>query len=292
MPHAISRRLNETVARLAAAKPRLILQSAVELNPTTFRIVASHAPIAGELNEADYSEMLRNATEKKFSLIPDTVDVLTDENTHQEVITALIEASAPAKRYDEDYVRANMRVLAANSFMDDTDQTIWRVVGDGDNRMLVQSLREDFAGLLSARLARTPGAVVASAIYSGITPANGDYIYYYNTEAGNLAFGFAVTSGDQLKVFDRTAAQLFDISAAHVVAAADGTTLDKKYSLAAHIMEDRSRQSLAENISPSALNAYLDYMRTLYSGTEYFRDLEKLVKLRRSLPGAQTTTHE
>jgi hypothetical protein len=281
------------LAKAAITPPVLLLQQATPLSNTAFRVVAAHAPSQLLLDENAYNDMIMLATDKQFRLLPDSLMSVKDYS--QQIINSMIiEANTEVLEYDETYIKDKMRVMSANVFVDDSDQTIWRVVGDGVDRMLVQSVHEDFAELLNARLARRANQVVASANYIDINPENGDYIEYYNAEAGTLSWGFAVNTMEDLQVFDRAQQQLFKITAANILAAADGINLDNKYSLANRIMQDdRSRFALAENISPSALSAYVDYMRTLFAGTDYFAELEKLIRQRRGKgPAIINTIHD
>lgn len=280
-----SARFNETVAKIADTKPVMLIQQATQLSDVAFRIVATHAPFKAPLDEADYDQMLATATNNQFRLFPATLQPLNQSNG-QHIVSFIIEANTQIKDYSETEVRERMRVLTANVFVDDSDNTIWRVVENGDQKYLVQSIKEDFAKLLGARLAKRSNQIVSNAHYAGIIPANGDYIQYYDKNLGNLAFGFAMTSNDNtVQVCERTSGNLVKIDPTHVVAAAQGSSLDKKYSLANYLVQQTgSNTVLAEEFSPAALGAFVDYMRQLYGGTDYFVQLEKLIRNRRGQP--------
>jgi len=276
-----SRRFHQAIAKIAEAKPTLLLQQAIALSNIAFRVTAAHAPHRQALSERDYDEMVAAATENKFRLFPDTLEIIGAERG-QQIISGIVEANSEVRDFEANKER--VRVLAANTFIDDVDNSIWRVVENSGKKFLVQSVKEDYASLIGARLARRAGQVVASANYPGLVPANGDYVQFYHPQ-GQLAWGFAITAADnKIKVLERDSRQLVDITPAHVVAACDGLSLDKKHS-AAHHMLDTSRHAniLAAAIEDTALTAYLDYMRNLFGDTDYFRQLEKLIRERRNM---------
>jgi hypothetical protein len=71
--------------------------------------------------------------------------------------------------------------------------------------------------------------------------------------------------------------------------------LDSKKSLVAFINNSRdgTDKVLADDFTPQAQNAYLDYMRTLYSDTDYFKSLESLImERRRTDVGELSLNHE
>lgn len=281
------------LAKAAATPPVLLLQHAAQLSPSAFRVVACHGPSRLELDEAAYNNMIVAATNKQFRLIPDTLIPLSDYS-QQVVFSGIIEANTAIRDYDETYIKSNMRVMTANVFVDDSDQTIWRVVGDGPDKMLVQSVHEDFAALLNDRLVRRASQAVAASLPEFVVD-NGDYIEYFHNDSGSLHWGFAMHSQDnKLQVFDRQDKELHAITTAHILSAADGNSLDKQYSLANRIQQENrdNHTVLADTITPSALNAYVDYMRTLFAGTEYFSQLEKLIKQRRTGGEVYNTIHD
>jgi len=287
-----SARFNETIAKIAETKPIMLLQRAIALAPMAFRVVATHAPYREQLTEQDYDQMLATATGNQFRLFPATLEPLNNING-QYIVSFIAEANTAVKDYSEPYVREHMRVLSSNVFVDDSDNSIWRVVENGDQKYLVQSIKEDYAKLIGERLARRASQVVSSANYAGIVPANGDYLQFYASDKGNLAYGFALSSDGKLQVGERESGKLIEIAPAHVVAAVQGTSLEKKYSLAQHMINETGGTAvLAEEISPAALTAFVDYFRTLYSNTDFFASLEKLVRNRRSQPRITELMHD
>lgn len=286
-------RLHHTLARIADAKPQLLLQRALPLSNSAFRITASHGVNRLNIDEDGYNDLVMAATKRVFGLVPDTLVFLADDISRQIVLSAIIQANTEVRDYSEQNLRG-MRAVSANVFADDSDNSIWRVIGDGDNRALVQNMKEDFSALLAARLERRAEAVV-TANYAGEVPANGDYVYYYNPEFYQTGFGFALTSSDnKLQVYDRERNAAFAITAGHIIEINDGEALPKEYSLVARMLEDagRSRAVLADVIAPAAFTAYLDYMRTLFAGTDYFAELERQIKSSRKSGGTMTTIHD
>jgi hypothetical protein len=270
------------MASIASAKPTLILQNAMKLSPIAFRIVASHAPYKDALLESDYVAMVQAATNNQFQLLSDTFEPLGISNG-QRVVSGIIEAYTAVKDYDPSYVKDHMAVLAENIFRDKDDDSIWNVVTNGDQKYLVQSVKEDFGQLIGARLARTSAQIVANANYAGIVPANGDYICYYSPNNHSLAWGYALATDQELQVFERKEKKLHTIHPAHVVICAQGNSLDNKYNMVKWIaaQSPNTNRVLADDFTPAAQSAYLDYMRTLYSGTDYFTKLEQLIMHRR-----------
>jgi len=299
---ALSPRIMTTLAKIKNSKPTLLLQEARQLNATAFRVVASFAPIGKQpITANDLSEMVLTATDGQFRLIADTATPL-DKVHDQCVVAMIVEANTQVREYDEAFIKDKCRALAKNLFSDNEDK-IWQVVDAGENKMLVQSVREDFAKLISSRLARKTNQIVSSisyqASYAGMLPANGDYICYYNPERQMLAWGFALATvraneGD-LNVFDRTERKLVPISTASVIPSrvVEGNSLDKKHSLLNYIQSNMNTRVLAEDITPAAMSNILDYMRMLYADTDYFDELEDLVSLRNKTDvGSLTLNHD
>ena len=273
----LSNRFHEAVAKIAESKPDLMLQQAKQLSNTAFSVTASHAPYREELTRADYENMVLSATNNQFRFVSDTLVKLRSTSSDV-VVSGIIEANTMTKEYDETDVRNNMRVITANVFADNEDK-IWRVVESGGVKHLVQSISEDFAQLIKSRLARRSNEIVSSAVYNGIVPADGDYVMFYDTNNSAINYGFAMTVAGDLHVGSRHSNDFTKIDSSQVIMAADGDSLDRKHSLN-HMMKAATPNESDFN---SDTEGYLNYMRQLFAGTDYFQGLEKLLSNRRRL---------
>jgi hypothetical protein len=268
---------NKMVA-IASAVPDVAIQNAVQLRDsnTAFRITASHTPSVNPLTRQDYMDMVSKAFDNKFVLIADSLEML-DIRPNAVIVSGIIEANVMVKEFKEDEVRASMKVLAANVFQDNEDD-IWTVAESNGTKHLVQSVKEDFARIVTSRLARKSSQVLANANYSGIVPESGDYIAYYNVKNQTVQSGFAMVADDMV-VYDRVQIEAINITTANILEVVPGSNLNDNYSLAKHIND--TSKVMADDMSTNFLQKYLQYARNLFGGTAYFEGLEKLVAKRR-----------
>ena len=283
----LSNKFHERLTAIASADPDMYLQNAYPLkgSNTAFRITATHAPVPMPLTRQNYFNMTATMMENSFCLIPDTLEDVGNKGTLK-VISAIVEANTQVKEFKEDEVRASYKCLSANIFIDDED-SIWKVVESNGQKHLVQQIKEDFGELIAARIARARGNQIVSANFSGIVPNTHDYIAYYNVQSQSLGYGYAL-AGDKLQVVDRRLREPVDITTANIIAVVDGNSLSKDYNANKHFSEENN-EVLADTMSRgNLLDSYLTYYKSLFGGSQYYAQLEKLIAERKRFGNMNT----
>ncbi len=265
--------------------PALSLQNFNEIpgsKGTVFRITASHGK-KKELTASDYVAMCQAEFGDKLALLPGSLDIVNDRQSISVLSGLMISntISKPASRQD----LKSLKVLSSNVFMDD-DSAIWKLVGDGENRRLVQAINEDLSQILASRVAKSSNVVLANVNYTGIVPERGDYAIYFSLASMDYEYGYAVPIENGIMVAPRSSTGEEVISSSQVIDCVDRLSLDiekqDKQVLSA-MMGGHTNKITTQNLSGDMAKVYLDYMRNLYADTPYFDSLEKLISIRRGL---------
>lgn len=264
--------LTASLTEIAQKGPILAIQSHEKIaNGDAYRIVASHNP--GEFTEADFADSVRRTFEGKLSLVECSVNRVLDGN--QPVTTLLVVANAESKDYTPETTKG-MQVVTANMFMDESDN-MWKVVGDEQNRRLVQMSNDNLDEILASRMARK---VVHASYTPDVKVGNGDYIHYYEPKLGRVTAGFTMNVAEVGQVVvERSTGAPYKVEAAQIV-----DTIPSKF-LSEEFRVDIPRHLTLAELTGTMASAHMDYMRKLYAGTPYFAKLEKLVAQKKSNGG-------
>lgn len=226
---------------------------------------------------SDYEETLAELFDGKFRCVAGSMFPFEHQHSKNPLMRVVVARNAPTKDYTPE-VQASMRVVSANVFQDDEDNSLWKLVESNGSKRLVQTTTEDFAGIFRSKLARS--AVVASTNDAVVSYHDGDYVCFYNSVTAAVDFGFVGIKNDGHYVLSRTNGKSFRILPDQVLECAffqePDVTLGRQ-TVEAMPSFKKAEMVLADTYS---WDAYIDYMRTLYGNTEFFKQLEKLIKER------------
>ena len=281
--------LSKVLASVRDSLPTLTLQSYVPIkasNGTAFRITASHLkPFNGSsLVLSHYVEMCQEAFGENFSVLPGSLDVVasTDKNR---IVSGILTANTISKTVTAKSLHKDKyKLVSANVFMDDEDK-IWKMVGDGDTRRLVQAIQEDLSKILESRIARKASAVIAGnqAHYLGVTPERGDYAVYYSVVSNDYDYGYAVVADGEIYIAPRLAGGIEKVESSQIIDCVEASSLDTdKQDKQVIAMMFGGNKATSGNFSSDMGKEYLDYMRQIYADTPFFSKLEELIANRRS----------
>lgn len=284
-------RMIETLAKIQGRLPTLNLQTFAVVpgsNSTVFRITASNAVVAKPLTYRDYEEMVVAAFDTKLALLSPSLERVARINHDSvDVVTGLVLANTPSHPVTDEDLGDKFRVVANNVFMDG-DDGLWRLVGEGDGRRLVQAVKEDLTAMLNARITRKGGAnmVIASSRinYVGLLPERGDYTMYWSLADDNLRYGFAALAGDQLLVANRHSDKIEKIHPTQVIDCAPPSNIPAELVKAADLPTALSHRPAPSDFTSAQATDFLGYWKKLYgSHPEFFSRLEGLISARRSV---------
>lgn len=200
------------------------------------------------------------------------------------LVCAFVELNAPAKAYDTEGLQG-MKVLAENVFADANDK-IWRSVGEGDARMLVQDTEDDLSSLLTSR--NSHSIVTASldvTLEESFTA--GDGVVWYDAENEQVRCGVAVSNSlvfdfdnrDKFASVDKATVLLVDEAPEEVTIAAGLDIMNRQTggTPAVNIFQKPDVGSPLDK--DNMIQKHLAYMSTLYSTRgEYFQRLKSLLQ--------------
>lgn len=263
--------LTASLKEITKGGPVLAIESYDQIpNSDAFRIIASHNP--GQFTEAEYDASLRRETDNKMRVIAGTTRVVHDG--YRPVVAFLTEPMLESKPYEEDTVKG-MTVVTANVFSDEGDD-MWKVVGEGNSRRLVQMSEDNLDELLASRCARNNNVIHAS-YTPDLAIANGDYVFYFDQKDHEVRAGFALHTADKgTVVIERESGEMRPIVPFQVVEAYIGAALKDPNTKEDYSLKVPSYRATA-SFDGGMAKEYLDYARKLYGGTRFFSELEKWV---------------
>ena len=280
-------RFSSVLARVQNALPTLSLQAYTVIpssNKTVYRFTAAYGRPKKELTVQDCSDMCYAAFGDQFTLVPGSVEIVA-KTASKDVISGILSANTLSVSVNKDELKKDYRLVSANVFMDNEDK-IWQLVGDGENRRLVQAIKEDLGKILEARLAKKAEAVVASSLtnYFGVTPERGDYALYYSAASMDYDYGYAVVAGSDIFVAPRNRNMIEKVVSEQIIDCVEASSLpDEKQDMRVMSMMFNTPKATSSNFSAEMATEYLNYMRQIYADTSYFDKLEELISLRRQL---------
>lgn len=142
-------------------------------------------------------------------------------------------------------------VINANVFKDETDNKLWKAVGEGDNRRLVLISEEDQTDVLK-RLYNPNLRVAVASIIEKTFFMQGDCVAFYNEEKAEVDFGLAAAyDNENDKVSVITAADVVEVPSIAVLASTPAADPSSKIVTAG---------------AADALQMYVNYLRSYYGG--------------------------
>lgn len=272
----MSQLYNRVTAALAAHQTLIA-------NPLTVRAFSpDHALLIFETSAsengsfADYEETLAELFDGKFRCVADTMFEFEHSYSKAPLMRVVVARNANSKDYTPENQKG-MKLVSANVFQDAEDETLWKLVESNGAKRLVQTTQEDFTGIFASKLARN--SVVASTNDAVVSYYDGDYVSFFNTASGAVDYGFVGIRQDGHYVQSRNSGKTVRILPDQILEAAcfadHETTLGGK-TLTMPAFK-KAEMVLADTHS---WEAYVDYMRTLYGNTDFFKALEKLIRAR------------
>lgn len=238
-------------------KPGIALQSVSKISDRAFSIICSVDSF--NYTSDQLKEAVRNYFSGAFTVESSTLYPVVHD--HYKVFRAIVAVNTVSHPFSEETVAAlKMYPTTANTFLDEED-TIWNVVGEGDNRRLVQTAADNFDQLISSKKTRNPVTASFEDDHS-MSFTYGDYVKFYNPITAQVDFGFALSNS---KVFSRSQLQTVVVAENAVVDVADGEPL----------ATDENNQFATE--ASADLAVVLDYWKKLYSNTHFYNKLESLM---------------
>lgn len=277
--------LNAVFAKLANETPSLYAQRFVPLSKSVFKVASLYAPLARPLTDEELVTMHATALGDQFTLMPETVEFV-DKHNNRNLIVAFVRANLISKPYKPEEVKASMRCLSKNVFVDNED-TIWKIAGQGDDARLVQSKQEDFAAILKERINSQQNMVMASCTTDQINvhgTRNGDFVLFYSKVSDDLDHGYAFTTGDNYTILSFERKEYEVVPSEAIVCA---VSIEPTVKFSPFNVNDRRGKAFAEDLAMTnneltkpLQNKYREYMKFLYNGTDYFAKLSELINLR------------
>jgi len=254
----------------AADLPVLNIERNVRIAPGYYSVVLSSVDVGRDYRFSDYNASIARMLDEKFGVVANSLFSIS--TSHVPMYRAIIAANAESKPYSEEAVKG-MTAVQANVFQD-SDDNLWKLVGTGNDRRIVQVGNEDFDALLAAKQSRQ--AITAS--YSAhVEYDDGDYVAFFNPITASIDYGFlTVRANGQHYVLPRASSQETKIIPDQVVEAAAVHSVEIEKG---KVMQGPAqwRQNAIEAGNYGA-KAYLDYTRTLYGGTAFFKRLEEAIR--------------
>jgi len=262
MRHTLNR-----VQEVASANIKVTadIQHIFPLGNDSYRAIVSLSS-ASAVTEEQFNEAVGSAVGYRAKTVASTAVKVSDFGN---IYSCFLTANTPSKPYSE---AANFQLMAANLFIDG-EKNLWKVVGEGDQRRLIQTSNDNLDEILKSRLSRR---VITASYNSGTEVATGDYALFFNSRIQEVDAGFVVGTEDGLAVFSRKTEQLEPITAKNVIEAAVGSDIE-----AVNQPFEPKYQETA--IAKEGLDKYLSYMKRLYSGTEFFKKLEEEISERHNM---------
>jgi hypothetical protein len=280
-------RFLQALAKVHTSLPDLSLQSFTTIansNNTVFRFTAAHGKAAKDLNLGDYCTMVTSSFGDQFSLIPGSMDLVASTNL-KDIVSGIVVSNTVSKPVTREDLKNEYRLVSANVFMDEEDK-IWKMVGDGNERRLVQAIKEDLDKILESRMARRSSEIVASSLinYVGLSPERGDYVMYYSVNSMDYNYGYGVVAGNSILVAPRNNHTVETIVSEQIIACVESESLpEEKQDKRVMAMMFNNPKATTQNFSSDMGSEYLNYMRQIYADTPFYEKLEELIGLRRNV---------
>lgn len=272
---------NDIYIALASSKEftglSLAVQENIKFSPTMSLVIGSVNRMPNSLEEVQ--ETFAALTDNRAMAIARTISVHEHTSpTLSYVIRFLAMPTAESKPYSEEVVK-DMALASANIYIEGGSK-IWKVVGEGDNKRLVQSSEDDLDEILNSRKRYLN---IASEVIETIPVSMHDFISFASTEDGHVMFGSIIGATDEhLLVAPYKQATVAKISPYQVLVAVPAEEVDKQYEILPDFQKQGEKLSLA-NVTEEDTTKNLDYYRKLWGDKAMF--FEKLTQLLREHEG-------
>lgn len=276
-------RVSAKVSNLKGTNPDLTLvdYECLSSDKSVFRIITTHPSFSYEADK--YVESVNTLFDNKMSLVAGTLVKVENPRAGETTHTMIVATNKEVRPYTEASTKG-MKLITANMY-EDSNEDIWNVVGEGNDRNLVQLSDDDSEAIMAARISKR--SVTASTVDDvNFEVQNGDYVLAYDLVKDTVVSGFLLSFDDGIKVVDRN--NLRNVTISHqgqIVACVEGASLN-----ADNKGLNINNKEIVATFTADQAKAYLDYARVLYGNSKYFTDLEALINERLSMgPNAMST---
>jgi hypothetical protein len=235
------------------------IQQFSALGNQSYSIVASVSSGSPSLEEL--TAAISDATNNRIRVVEDSVRKLSDFGN---LFGFFAVANTPSVEYKE---AANMKVLAANIFEDD-ENCIWKVVGTGDERRLVQTSNDNLDEILAAKLSRR---IVTASYEDHAVAKTGDFCVFFNTKSHKVESGFAAETDTGIQVFSTASKTWESAPEKTILGSIEGSSIEN---------QPIQAQYLETAVTQESLKKMVDYMGKLYEGTEFYAKMVELINNR------------
>lgn len=236
----------------------------------------------GPVTERHLEESVSYAFGNKVRYLPNSGHRPLPDN--RSLVCAFVALNAPAKSYDTDGLKG-MKVIAENVFADAQDK-IWRAVGEGDSRMLVQDTEDDLSSLLVTRGSHSI-ATASVDIQLEEAYAAGDGVLWYDADAEEVRSGVAVSNSlvfafdkqDKFVNVDKASVLLVDEASDEITMAAGLDIMNRNLNGSPSVNIFQKPDAGNPLDKDNMIQKHLAYKATLYSTRgEYFQRLKSLLQ--------------
>lgn len=263
---SVSDRIYQMTASASDGLPVLKVEAFKPIDKNNFALIFSSIATNKDFNQAEYSAALNSITDNKLSIVADSIFRI--ESNKVPVMRCIAASNIEAIPAKQETI-ASMKKISANVLEDDNG-IMWKMVGDGDNRHIVQVSQEDFGELLAKRRRITQ---MTASVEDGlvIDYRDTDYVYFMNPEIEAMDFGFMVKASNKDYVVSRALKAPVKVLPHQIVEAA-GTNGGK-------INLTQRRREIAAANSSDPTTAYINYLKELYGAkSDYVKDYEKAIR--------------
>lgn len=254
-----------------------VVANAMARESTRLPVIAVAAVMAiGEATAVDFvmktdgdayalAQRFTELSDSRLKLVEGSVYPIRDDGKS---FRAILLSTAKSLPYTEENLKGKL-VIRANVFEDETDHSIWKTVGDGDARRIVQTPNEDQASILQKVYdpnVKYALASTASNVSDFALP--GDMVAYYNEKRQTVCCGIVADiaegkdeTDDTVKVLDKDSREPVDVKSPAILA---HVAVNKAY--------DKWRELRAAN-GGDAGQQYLSYLRSLYEGNAAAKEM-------------------
>jgi len=275
---AFSNRTFELVASVASRLPAMQIQDYRTIGKDKFAVLFTSSKTNVAFDQHDYSAALAEQTDNKLSIVADSLfySPINDARSTTPLLTCIISANNEVVPYSDEELKKRGLTSVAGNVLEDEENTIWKIVSNGDNKHLVQVTKDDYSGLLAKRRQRaqmtasTQDAVAKAGDVFDVGFQDTDFVYFINPEIEAMDYGIAIkTSGGNNYVVSKSTKNPVQIEA-HQVIEALGTT---GYGLDLY---NKRRELTAKT---GGYKDYIEYLIDMYGkNSEYVKAWMKAIK--------------
>jgi hypothetical protein len=247
--------LKTALANINTDLPVVSIQREFNIDESFATVVLSHPKQTFDFDGLNKSVL--KMTKNRVYVVENSVCQLDKEMTK-----AIVGKNLINKAYTEDNLKG-MKAVTANVFADEED-SIWQLIGEGEEKRLVQTSTDNISNILAVRKAKMQ--TTASVL---VDPRDHyrsfDYSWYFNNEKQECRGGFVMELENRTVVLDRKNFDVKTIQPQQVISSAD-------------VSPDLGKIAIA-GLSNENISRHLEYMRKLYGqNPEYFSKLESLIR--------------